>query len=241
MAAVGAEVTSSWFLSSGVVSFFILLLLLSIFLTSLCSDCGRRSFELQDSKVEKNPSALIKVVKLEEAMMARENPMIDEIQKDEKGERRAAHFTRKRKTMKIHCEDENHVQVTTWKSHLGAPQNNQELNTEEGNSVQFPPWRSHLTGAHSPDVNSSTAPDSDHIYHTIGGGETGGGDADTSPPATNHEPRSVTVASVYAQVSKKVTQTTPTTTVNTPEQVQEEEEEEESSPPLPGRTTEMEG
>lgn len=91
------------------------------------------------------------------------------------------------------------------------------------------------------DVNSSTAPDSDHIYHTIGGGETGGGDADTSPPATNHVPRSVPVASVYAQVSKKVTQTTPTTTVNTPEQVQEEEEEEESSPPLPGRTTEMEG
>lgn len=41
MAAVGAEVTSSWFLSSGVVSFFILLVLLSIFLTSLCSDCGR--------------------------------------------------------------------------------------------------------------------------------------------------------------------------------------------------------
>lgn len=29
----------------------------------------------------------------------------------------------------IHCEDENHVQVTTWKSHLGAPQNNQGQQT----------------------------------------------------------------------------------------------------------------
>lgn len=89
------------------------------------------------------------------------------------------------------------------------------------------------------DVNSSTAPD--HIYHTIGGPEAAG-DADASSPATDHEPQAAAVSSVYAQVSKKLTQTTPTATVHTPEQVQEEEEEEqeESSPPLPGRTTEME-
>ncbi|XP_017158600.1 uncharacterized protein LOC103460123 isoform X2 [Poecilia reticulata] len=41
----------------------------------------RNSFELQDSKTEKPPSALIRVVKLEEV---KENPMIGEIQKDER-------------------------------------------------------------------------------------------------------------------------------------------------------------
>ncbi|XP_035855060.1 uncharacterized protein LOC118494676 isoform X2 [Sander lucioperca] len=87
MAAVGAEATGPWFLSSGVVSVFLLLLLLfllSIFLTALCSECSRRGFELRDSEATKDPSALIRVVKLEEAMVARENPMIHEIQNDEK-------------------------------------------------------------------------------------------------------------------------------------------------------------
>ncbi|XP_054876996.1 uncharacterized protein LOC129352149 isoform X4 [Poeciliopsis prolifica] len=41
----------------------------------------RNSFELQDSETEKRPSALIRVVKLEEV---KENPMIGEIQKDER-------------------------------------------------------------------------------------------------------------------------------------------------------------
>lgn len=41
MAAIGAEAAASWFLSSGAVGFFVLLLLLSIFLTALCSDCSR--------------------------------------------------------------------------------------------------------------------------------------------------------------------------------------------------------
>ncbi|KAK2854335.1 hypothetical protein Q5P01_006996 [Channa striata] len=197
MAAVGgAEVTASWVPSSGVLSFFILLLLLSIFLTALCTDCGRRSFELQDSKVDKNPSALIRVVKLEEVMVARENPMIHEIQNDEK---------------EIHRGDENTVQFTPWRSHLGAPQNNQ-------------------------DVDTSTLPASSNIYHTIGEGRPSGADADSAaaevgPSDTN---------SVYAQVSKKVAQFTPT--VPAEEQVQEEDEDEsESSPPLPDRTAEMEG
>ncbi|KAM4743832.1 uncharacterized protein FYW61_000067 isoform 4-T9 [Anableps anableps] len=83
MAAVGAAVTGSWFPSPGLVGLLVLLLLLSIFLAALCSDCNRNSFELQESKAEKHPSALIRVVKLEEV---KENPMIGEIQKDEKGE-----------------------------------------------------------------------------------------------------------------------------------------------------------
>ncbi|XP_014827795.1 PREDICTED: uncharacterized protein LOC106906853 isoform X3 [Poecilia mexicana] len=79
MAAEGADATGLWLLTPGL--FLLLLILLSIFLTALCSDCNRNSFELQDSKTEKAPSALIRVVKLEEV---KENPMIGEIQKDER-------------------------------------------------------------------------------------------------------------------------------------------------------------
>lgn len=39
--ATGPDAIELWLLPSGVVSFFILLLILSIFLTGLCSDCGR--------------------------------------------------------------------------------------------------------------------------------------------------------------------------------------------------------
>ncbi|XP_014890993.1 uncharacterized protein LOC106949333 isoform X2 [Poecilia latipinna] len=81
MAAVGADATGLWFPTPGLFLILLLLLLLSIFLTALCSDCNRNSFELQDSKTEKPPSALIRVVKLEEV---KENPMIGEIQKDER-------------------------------------------------------------------------------------------------------------------------------------------------------------
>ncbi|XP_071345967.1 uncharacterized protein [Trachinotus anak] len=250
MAAVGAEVTGSWFLSSsGVVGLFIVLLLLSIFLTALCSDCSRRSFELGDSETDKNPSALIRVVKLEESGGARENPMIREIQTDEK---------------EFSPHEENSVPFTPWRSHLGAPQNNQDVRTNgsaavmqtrgdsnaaaESNplesSVEVLLWRSHLRASQKQEVNSSTPPDSDHIYHTI---------APSSPPA-NQEPgqedrgrdHSAVVAvdssdrsrnSVYAQVSRKERKTTPP--VHTPEVVQVEEEE--SSPPLPDRKAEMEG
>ncbi|KAF3686166.1 hypothetical protein EXN66_Car001838 [Channa argus] len=226
MAAVGAEVTASWFLSSGVVSFFIILLLLSIFLTAVCTDCGRRSFELQDSNVDKNPSALIRVVKLEEVMVARENPMINEIQNDEK---------------ENNCGAEKTVHFTPWRSHLGAPQNNQGL-TSAGQIRYEQPQCVY--------VDTPTPPASNHIYHTIREDGASDGYADTSSVATNSEPPSAAAAvgssdcdktSVYAQVSKKLAQ--PTSTVNTPEQVQEEEEgeEEESSPPLPDRVAEMEG
>ncbi|XP_073320694.1 uncharacterized protein [Pagrus major] len=245
MAAVGSEVTCSWFLSSGVVSFFILLLLLSIFLTALCSDCRRRSFELRDPEVDRNPSSLIRVVKLEEAMGARENPMINEIQNDEKG---------------------NAASFTPWRSHLGAPHNQQVVQTNgstavtktmsgsetsgDENPVSFTPWRSHLGAPQSQDLSSS-APQ-DHIYSVIRGGRGSSGDADASSPPTNQEPGEERGArseatldlndrnSMYARVSRKERQATPP--VHTPEEVQvEEEEEEESSPPLPDRRTQLEG
>ncbi|XP_033505491.1 uncharacterized protein LOC117271422 isoform X2 [Epinephelus lanceolatus] len=241
MAAIGAEVAGSWFLSSGVAGFFILLVLLSIFLTALCSDCNKRSFELRESEADKNPSTLIRVVKLEEAMVARENPMINEIQNDEKD---------------FNPGQENTVSFTPWRSHLGAPQNHQdaqtngsaaviktesvsdtagESNPEEETSVTFTPWRSHLR----------EPPNQDHIYHTIGEGRSSsGGDADQSSLPTNQEQEEEHSApsavagdlidrkSVYAQVSKKATPTAPP--VYTHEEVQVEEEEE-SLPPLPDR------
>uniref|UniRef100_A0AAV2LLV2 Uncharacterized protein n=1 Tax=Knipowitschia caucasica TaxID=637954 RepID=A0AAV2LLV2_KNICA len=45
----------------------LVLLVLAVLLSALCTHCGRHSFELRDTTPEKGPSALIKVVKLEEA------------------------------------------------------------------------------------------------------------------------------------------------------------------------------
>ncbi|XP_037618784.1 uncharacterized protein si:ch73-204p21.2 [Sebastes umbrosus] len=232
MAAVGAEVVIS-----GVVSFLFLLLLLillSILLTALCSECSRRSFELGDSEADKHPSALIRVVKLEEAAVERENPTINEIQNDEK---------------EFNPGDGDMMSsVPPWRSHLETPQSLREVPTNgsaavmktgsepagEGNPEEensFPSWRSHL----NPGVNGSAPPD--HTYDTIGGG---------SSPATNQEPgeehsaRSAAAGaggdSVYARVSKKVRPATPPPH-HTPE---EEDEDELSSPPLPHRTPQPE-
>ncbi|XP_047435856.1 uncharacterized protein si:ch73-204p21.2 [Mugil cephalus] len=136
MAAVGAEVTGSWFLSSGVVGFLgflVLLVLLSIFITALCSHCNRHSFDLQHSGVDRNPPALIKVVRLEET---RENPMINEIQNDEK---------------QFRHDEENPVGSTPWRSHLGAP------NTSHGmNHAPSPPDSAHIM-AEGSDTSSPAA------------------------------------------------------------------------------------
>ncbi|XP_034535044.1 uncharacterized protein si:ch73-204p21.2 isoform X2 [Notolabrus celidotus] len=248
MAAVGAEVTGSpLFLSSGVVGFFILLLLLSIFLTALCSDCGRRSFELREPD-DKNPSALIRVVKLEEAMVARENPMISEIRNDEKDFKPTAEMPT--------VPTVSTVSFVALRNHMGAPQNHQESNPEEEISVSFTPWRSHLRAPQSQDVNGYTPPDSPHIYNTIGGGRgNGGGDTNATAPTTNHHPAQeleddlseaaddwrVDVKEVYARVSKPARLTTPTEH-HTPEEAQAEAREgAESSPPLPERRTAVEG
>ncbi|XP_042341229.1 uncharacterized protein si:ch73-204p21.2 isoform X1 [Plectropomus leopardus] len=243
MTAVGAEVTGSWFLMSGVAGFFIILLLLSIFLTALCSECSKRSFELRDPEADKDPSTLIRVVKLEDAMVARENPMINEIQNDEKD---------------LTPREANTVSFTPWRSHLGASQNHkdvqtngsaaltktesdsekaEESNPEEETSVPFTPWRSHLREPEN----------QDHIYHTIGGGQSSsGGDADVSSLPTNQEPGEehhvryvgdlIDRNSVYARVSKKARPTTPP--IYPPEEVQVDVEG--SLPPLPDRRTQLE-
>ncbi|XP_069572051.1 uncharacterized protein [Brachyistius frenatus] len=232
MAAVGAEVTGSWFPSSGVVMFFILVLLLSIFLTALCGDCYKHSFKLEERPMSKNSSILIKVVKLEEA---RENPTINEIQNDEK---------------EFHPHEENPATLTPSTNHLEAPQTQRESHPEEEASVPYTPWRSHLAAPQNGDLNSSSPPDSNHIYQTVREGRDSGGDA----PWANHKPApqrsgdacpaEATAAdlrdrdrnSIYARVSKKLS--TNTSPVCTPEEAPVEEE---SSPPLPERRTQLEG
>ncbi|XP_072235901.1 uncharacterized protein [Leuresthes tenuis] len=220
---MAAELAASWFLSSGPVCFFILLILLSIFLTALCNDCSRRSFELRDPELNRNPSTLIRVVKLEEV---RENPMIDDIQKDE-GEFRPKEATAE--------------PFGAFQGQQGAPQTPPEPLPEEEPS--FTPWRNHLVEPQSKDLNGSS-----HIYQTIGGEWSSKSDAPANHSSVQqrdeeHGARSATAAesgdSVYARVSKKMRVSEPP--VHTPEQLQIEEEEEESSPPLPDRTEQMEG
>ncbi|KAM4743825.1 uncharacterized protein FYW61_000067 isoform 2-T2 [Anableps anableps] len=135
MAAVGAAVTGSWFPSPGLVGLLVLLLLLSIFLAALCSDCNRNSFELQESKAEKHPSALIRVVKLEEV---KENPMIGEIQKDEK---------------EFRPEGDPAVPCSSSESQQGELQPRSDPNPSEGTSLHVPSWRSHLVAPESRDLN----------------------------------------------------------------------------------------
>ncbi|KAM4593323.1 uncharacterized protein PAE49_006833 [Odontesthes bonariensis] len=215
MATVGAELAASWFLSAGPVGFFLLLILLfllSIFLTALCNDCSRRSFELQHLEVERNPSTLIRVVKLEEV---RENPMMADIQRDE------TEFRPKEATAES---------SSSFQRQQGAPQTPPDPLPEEEPSGAFTPWRSHLMAPQSKDLNGSS-----HIYQTIEGGRGGGSDAPANhKPA--QEPGDRGRNSVYARINKKMRLTEPP--VPTAEESQVEEE---PSPPLPYRTEEMEG
>lgn len=219
MAAVGAALTGSGFLPSGLVGLFILLLLLSVFLTALCGDCNRHSFELHDSKAEKHPSALIRVVKLEEV---KENPMMAEIQKDEKEFR-----------------PEGDPAVSPPGSQQGALQTLPEPSPSEGTSAHVPPWRSHLMAPESRDPNGPA-----HIDHAPGDGR--GSSDEALPPSANHLSkqlhyiaRSGDGDSVYARVSRKLRLANPP--LPTPEgggaKLGEEEPAEESSPPLPDRRT----
>ncbi|MED6278183.1 hypothetical protein CHARACLAT_021081, partial [Characodon lateralis] len=227
MAAVGAEVTRLWFLSSGLVGLFIIVLLLSIFLTAICLDCNRHSFELQDSETEKHPSALIRVVKLEEV---KENPMIGEIQKDEK---------------EFHPKGDPAVSLSSSQSQQGELQTLPDPNPSEGTSVT--PWRSHLMAPQSRDLNGSTPQALKHINQTAGDGRGNSGEA-LSPSANHLSTQLHYIAHsddrnlVYARVSKKLRLTN--STVPTPEEaepkLEEEEPEEERSPPLPDRRTWME-
>ncbi|MEQ2253909.1 hypothetical protein ILYODFUR_037378 [Ilyodon furcidens] len=63
MAAVGAEVTRLWFLSSGLVGLFIIILLLSIFLTAICLDCNRSGLQLTPQSQSFTQTVYIDLVK----------------------------------------------------------------------------------------------------------------------------------------------------------------------------------
>ncbi|XP_068455476.1 uncharacterized protein [Clinocottus analis] len=232
MASVGVEVSGSWLPASGAVGFFVALLLLSIFLTALCSECSRRSFELKDSQADKDPSALIKVVKLQEAVQERENPALD--LKEETDFQPSKGDT---------------VSFIPWRRHLEAPPNHsdtpagageavndsvihpespEESNPEEESPAPFTLWRTHL----KPEENFSIA--TDNLYHSIGGGGSSGHAPST---LTNHgpgeepgdrpaAPGSVDVNSLYAQLSME--EATPPLPAP-----QDELEEEGSAPPPP--------
>ncbi|XP_029354555.1 uncharacterized protein LOC115041322 isoform X1 [Echeneis naucrates] len=210
MAAVGVEVSGSWILSGGI-GFFIVLLLLSIFLTALCSDCRGHSFELRDSDADRNPSALIRVVKLEESGAARDNPMIREIQNDEKD-------------------------VQTDSSAAVVESGGDSAAEAVEKSVEVLLWRSHLRESQKQGVNGS-AP-REHIYHTIGltSPSTNEGQEDRGGVSSAQVSCDKSRNLVYAQVSRKGKQATPP--VHTPEAVQVDEEE--SSPPLPDRKSDLE-
>ncbi|XP_037835925.1 uncharacterized protein si:ch73-204p21.2 isoform X2 [Kryptolebias marmoratus] len=211
MAAVGVEVTGSSFLSIVPIGSFILLFLLFIFLTALCSECSRRSFELQDPQVDRNPSTLIKVVKLEEV---RENPMIDDIQKDEK---------------EFHPKEDSAVTSSSLQIKDKEPSIVKDSTPEEETTVSFTPWRSHLM--------SPQSKDSAHIYDII---ERRRGTNTNELPQPYYQPsqqhgsnneenytRPVVTTddkySIYAKVSKKLQLN------NSPASTPEKEEQEEES------------
>ncbi|KAM8888891.1 uncharacterized protein ACB058_006090 [Synchiropus picturatus] len=152
MAAVGLEVTESMLLSPGVAFFIIILFIVSVFLTALCSDCTKRSFELQEPELEKNASDLVRVVKLEE--VARENPMINEMQNDEKEFKSDEEKSTSNVSWRLHSsEGENQAQPNEVLSNgsmtdvtTASDQDDTTVDSsqDEDTAVSFTAWRSHL-------------------------------------------------------------------------------------------------
>ncbi|XP_061563849.1 uncharacterized protein LOC133418941 [Cololabis saira] len=172
MAAVGAAGAASWFLPSGLVGFLVLLILLSIFLIAVCMDCGRHSFELQDPQIDKFSSTLIRVVKLEEV---RENPMIDEIQKDEK---------------EPVPEEVSSTSFTPWRSHPMAPPS-QDL--DSAHLFQT------IGGRRDNGASSGPANDNPAQRQNGGGDDQHAGRSVAKITLSDHDRNSI-----YARVSKKV-------------------------------------
>ncbi|XP_036397501.1 extensin [Megalops cyprinoides] len=88
MAPVGVHVAglvaASPFTPELLIASQVLLFILLITLLIICTQCGRHSFQLEESsEKERKSSTLIRVVKLEEAAESRENPVINDIVKDE--------------------------------------------------------------------------------------------------------------------------------------------------------------
>ncbi|XP_014827790.1 PREDICTED: uncharacterized protein LOC106906853 isoform X1 [Poecilia mexicana] len=213
MAAEGADATGLWLLTPGL--FLLLLILLSIFLTALCSDCNRNSFELQDSKTEKAPSALIRVVKLEEV---KENPMIGEIQKDEREFRPGG---------------DPAEPVSSSEAQQRELQSRPDPNPSEGTSARVPLWRSHLVAPESRELNGSAPQTSDHVRDgRDNGGEALGPSANRLSTQLHYVIQSDDRNSVYARVSKKLRLAN--SPVPTPEGAGPEEQ---RSPPPPDRET----
>lgn len=131
--------------SPEVIVFSLLFLLLSIILLALCTICGRQSFELQDGggEVERTQSRLMRVVrdktsnnnddsyvltrvtqksvreeiKLEDTLAARENPMINDIRKNE---RDFSPIPEDSVPEQLPAEQDG-IRLNPWRSHRVAP------------------------------------------------------------------------------------------------------------------------
>ncbi|KAM4603054.1 uncharacterized protein ACJ7VT_019595 [Polymixia lowei] len=261
MAPVGGEVAGSWTVS--LVSYspevallcLLVLLLLSIFLTALCNDCGRQSFDLRDSELERNPSALIKVVKLEDAMVARENPMINEIRIDEKDGVQISNGTsgttekgraspQADSAVDVNSIPSRELQASATPTAMSLPP--AILDPAGLPSLEPEGLKGLRSAAQSREAGRQ------HIYDVIA--EKGSGRV--APPTANQKPASAEEWAteelgpcssaeglsdrdwnpMYAQVSRKLKCPSPP-----PIPPPESEEEEESSPPLPDRSMELEG
>ncbi|XP_008400345.1 uncharacterized protein LOC103460123 isoform X1 [Poecilia reticulata] len=181
----------------------------------------RNSFELQDSKTEKPPSALIRVVKLEEV---KENPMIGEIQKDEREFRPGG---------------DPAEPVSSSEGQQGELQSRPDRKPSEGTSAGVPPWRSHLVAPESRDLNGSAPQTSHHVTDGRGnGGEALGPSANRLSTQLHYVTQSDDRNAVYARVSKKLRLAN--SPVPTPEGAgppRGEEPEEQRFPPPPDRET----
>ncbi|KAI1895849.1 hypothetical protein AGOR_G00111000 [Albula goreensis] len=106
------ESPSSEFVLASVLLLFVLVTLLAI-----CAQCERHSFELNKNsrELERTPSRLIRVVKLEDVPEFQENPGIDDITKDEHVSRPTSEDGSDQVSV-----EPGQVWYTPWRSHTGV-------------------------------------------------------------------------------------------------------------------------
>ncbi|KAJ8410308.1 hypothetical protein AAFF_G00202890 [Aldrovandia affinis] len=107
-------------LISSIIFIFLILTLLS-----LCTNCGRQEFNLENSPEAETPSTLLRVVKIGEDPGTRENPYITDITKDEKA------FVLPTSTQS------GEVWFTPWRTHSEILRPQGDINNQTG--VPTPP------------------------------------------------------------------------------------------------------
>ncbi|KAG7465769.1 hypothetical protein MATL_G00157050 [Megalops atlanticus] len=144
MAPVGAHVAglaaASSFTPELLIASQVLLFILLVTLLIICTQCGRHSFQLEESsEKERKSSTLIRVVKLEEAAESRENPVINDIVKDEE----VPSPTSENGSVQTPLE------ITAWRRHTGVP-------NHQGHTGDTP--NTHVTPVITDPVSGDTTP-----------------------------------------------------------------------------------